>query len=686
LATIRPLCFVLMPFGKKHSPEGGPALDFDYVYDKAICPAIVDAGMDPVRADLDTTGGLFFADVLYRLALSEYVIVDLTTLNPTVLYELGIRHALRPGVTVPIFAANTRLPFDLSLWRVSPYTLDEDNHLSDESAAVMRSMLGERLGRVRSDALAHDKPDSPVYQILNMEAPVIAQTNPVGPRVNGDPEIPARLAKARREQDRTALDAIASEFGEMDGVPQGMVIDLFLSYRALSAWESMIDFFDRMPHRLKKTALARGQLAFALNRGGKHRESERVLQDLMQEFGPDSYALALLGHVYEDLWIELRKAGDELLARAYLSRAIHSYFRGFKADMRDCYPGISALVLIEASEDAHPLRDALLTTVRFAASTRLERTDVPDYMDYATLLQLAILDDDRAAAEEALAHTLASVREVWQPEMTARSIRIIREGRKRTPPRAEWVRTIEHELRKAASPLGSLLASGRTIGEALRSSADSFGKEQLVGWLVAAAARIRQIDAEADRCAILLSSTERLAELAAKPGTTPVLEKALEDYMNALDALATHMVDSGEPVPSTPRGNRYDLFISYAFDDKALVEELKQKLEERNLRCFLAEKDIAAGKQWQDEVLQAITDSARVLLILTPRSYNREWITLEIGMALALRKMVIPALNYVTPEQMIEPVRKFNARLIETEQQRHNLIAELSDERTYGAA
>jgi hypothetical protein len=54
-------------------------------------------------------------------------------------------------------------------------------------------------------------------------------------------------------------------------------------------------------------------------------------------------------------------------------------------------------------------------------------------------------------------------------------------------------------------------------------------------------------------------------------------------------------------------------------------------------------------------------------------------------MAIALRKMVIPALNYVTPEQMIEPVRKFKARLIETEQQRHKLIAELSDERTYGA-
>ena len=77
--TIRPLCFVLMPYGKKQSPEGGPALDFDRVYDVAICPAIVDAGLDPVRADSESSGLMSLPDpeMLYRIAFSEYVVVDL---------------------------------------------------------------------------------------------------------------------------------------------------------------------------------------------------------------------------------------------------------------------------------------------------------------------------------------------------------------------------------------------------------------------------------------------------------------------------------------------------------------------------------------------------------------------------------------------------------------------------------
>ena len=39
-----PLCFVLMPFGKKPAAEGR-LVDFDAVYDQLIRPAIVAAGL-----------------------------------------------------------------------------------------------------------------------------------------------------------------------------------------------------------------------------------------------------------------------------------------------------------------------------------------------------------------------------------------------------------------------------------------------------------------------------------------------------------------------------------------------------------------------------------------------------------------------------------------------------------------
>lgn len=41
-----PLCFVLMPFGKKPDAAGA-LIDFDAVYREVIAPAIRAAGMDP---------------------------------------------------------------------------------------------------------------------------------------------------------------------------------------------------------------------------------------------------------------------------------------------------------------------------------------------------------------------------------------------------------------------------------------------------------------------------------------------------------------------------------------------------------------------------------------------------------------------------------------------------------------
>ena len=54
---MRPLCFVLMPFGtKKDASE--KEINFDIVYRSFIRPAIELAGLDPIRADEEQAGGL----------------------------------------------------------------------------------------------------------------------------------------------------------------------------------------------------------------------------------------------------------------------------------------------------------------------------------------------------------------------------------------------------------------------------------------------------------------------------------------------------------------------------------------------------------------------------------------------------------------------------------------------------
>src|SRR5687767_14980773 len=121
----KPLCFVLMPFGKK--PDGlGGSIDFDAVYRDLIRPAVVEADLEPLRADEEMTGGVIHTPLYERLILCEYAIADLTTANANVYYELGLRHAVRKATTVLLFAEGGRLPFDVGPLRALPYRLTSD--------------------------------------------------------------------------------------------------------------------------------------------------------------------------------------------------------------------------------------------------------------------------------------------------------------------------------------------------------------------------------------------------------------------------------------------------------------------------------------------------------------------------------------------------------------------------------
>src|SRR5918995_6846848 len=140
----RPLCFVLMPFGKK--PDGtGRTVDFDAVYEEVIASAIEAAGMQPLRADEEMGGGMIHKQMFERLILCEYAVADLTTANANVFYELGIRHAARPWSTVLLFAEQSRLPFDVAPLRALPYRLSCGGSPADieNTRAVVEDRLRE---------------------------------------------------------------------------------------------------------------------------------------------------------------------------------------------------------------------------------------------------------------------------------------------------------------------------------------------------------------------------------------------------------------------------------------------------------------------------------------------------------------------------------------------------------------
>lgn len=128
-------------------------------------------------------------------------------------------------------------------------------------------------------------------------------------------------------------------------------------------------------------------------------------------------------------------------------------------------------------------------------------------------------------------------------------------------------------------------------------------------------------------------------------------------------------------IPPTPE---FDVFISYAVGDSAIAGELRDDLERDGLKCFMAEKDIQVATEWQESIRAALIGSKRVLVLLTPRSINRPWVLMETGAAWALGKALIPALSHVTTNELLDPIRQLQARVIETTAQRQSLVRELA--------
>lgn len=443
---MKPLCFVLMPFGRKQD-RSGQWIDFDAVYREIIAPAVSEVGLDPIRADEEQVGGTIHKPMYERLMLCEFAVADVTGANPNVYYELGIRHAIRPRSTVILFAEGTTLPFDIALLRGAPYKLDA-NGLPADPERCIRLIVG-RLQAASDDP--HD--DSPIFNLIE-DMPRIQvdheKTDIFRDRVSYSRDFKNRLAVAR-SSGVDAVRQIARDLPDMRNTEAGIIVDLFLSYRGVKAYQDMVDLYGQMPRALQHTRMIQEQLAFAQNRLGNSDEAERILKETIAKFGNSSETNGLLGRVYKDRWEQAAKAGRRLEARGYLKKAIEAYRTGFETDWRDTYPGINAVTLMELEEKIDPAQAEILPVVRYAALLRARANG--DYWDHATLLELAVLARNIDAADDACAAALAVVREAFEPETTARNLRLIRESRTERGEDSEWIAELERELGAAHEKL-----------------------------------------------------------------------------------------------------------------------------------------------------------------------------------------------------------------------------------------
>jgi tetratricopeptide (TPR) repeat protein len=301
------------------------------------------------------------------------------------------------------------------------------------------------------EARGGDIKDSPIYQLIDYyPQPQLdhEKADIFRNRVKYSREVKDKLAEAR-QQNVEALGAIEEQLGSIEDVESGVVIDLMLSYRSRKAFNQMIQLIEKMSPALRRTVMVQEQYALALNREKQSDKAERVLLELIKKRGPSSETYGILGRVYKDQWEQASKAGDDFLAQGTLDKAIEAYLRGFESDWRDAYPGVNAVTLMELHDPPDPRRLELIPVVRYSVERRIAK-GTPDYWDYATLLELAMLAGDQQKVFAALSSSLAAIREIFEPDTTARNLRLIVEAKRKRGELQPWMENVIEKLAERA--------------------------------------------------------------------------------------------------------------------------------------------------------------------------------------------------------------------------------------------
>lgn len=161
------ICFVVMGFGKKMDYENSKEVDLDTIYKKVIRELFKEdlTNYELIRADEIAGSSLIDVSMYTLLMKSDLVIADITTLNPNAIYELGVRHALKPYSTIIMAEEQCRIPFDLNHSRFLVYKEIGEN-LDDKEALAIREKLKEFV-----TASEREEPDSPLYTFLPQISP-----------------------------------------------------------------------------------------------------------------------------------------------------------------------------------------------------------------------------------------------------------------------------------------------------------------------------------------------------------------------------------------------------------------------------------------------------------------------------------------------------------------------------------
>ncbi len=318
-------CFVIIGFGKKTSYANGKmrVLDLDETFSLLIKPVFDALNISCYRAIDKNLSGSIDKVMLQEIKNADFALVDITTLNANVMWELGVRHSLKPRHTIMICEKEqmNSIPFDVNHFVVHQYAHSEEG-IPYKEVERFRKQLTEVV-----KGCLEQKPevtDSPVFTFLEDELKnkkgmekVELAANPNDSQVDSFASMMDKAEEAKNNKEYEKANEILSA---MKGFATGNMtlkdnMAFIICRQALATYKS------KKPNELEALIKAKS-----------------ILDELKPDESQDIEVLGLSGAIHKRLY-ELTNDNN------YLDSAIHYYEKGFQLK-QDYYNGINAAFML----------------------------------------------------------------------------------------------------------------------------------------------------------------------------------------------------------------------------------------------------------------------------------------------------------------------------------------------------
>jgi hypothetical protein len=331
-------CFVIMGFGEKTDFQSNPqrVLNLNRTYEDIIKPVVEEAGHACVRADEIIHSTVIDKPMYDNLLSADLVIADLSTANVNAVYELGVRHALRPQRTIVLAENNFSFPFDLNHLSILKY-----EHLGKEIGFTEVMRVREKLKEKITALMGSQEVDSPVFLFI----PALQAASLSKATVMEAAAAPPAPSSAPTDQ-KSFAELLVNFRAAKDGV------------KAAEDWALPLALLKRLktmqpddPYILQQLALA----TYKFEQPDKKTSlinAKNILNALGPQTSSDAETVGIWGAIHKRLW-------DATQNREDLDESVKAYARGYYIK-NDYYNGINYAFMLDVRASCSAGDEALV--------------------------------------------------------------------------------------------------------------------------------------------------------------------------------------------------------------------------------------------------------------------------------------------------------------------------------------